>query len=142
LKHFHILQNKHYRMLTTQNTEICASGTFSWKPIKHLIRPSFDLQFKNISNGDKYTFHFTSGYMIQEDDNKISIINTTSNIHNCSITFDKNKVRLVSRLNTEQMRENCKTFAEELASYVFHPARLERICEAYELELEEYFELV
>jgi len=40
------------------------------------------------------------------------------------------------------MRENCKGFAEELASYVFHPARLLRICETYGLELEDYFELV
>ena len=40
------------------------------------------------------------------------------------------------------MSENCQQFAEELAAYVFHPVRLRRICETYDLDLEEYFERV
>ena len=53
-----------------------------------------------------------------------------------------NAIHLFARLDTEKMRENCKTFARELAEYVFHPTRLLRLCDAYGLELEEYFECV
>ena len=58
------------------------------------------------------------------------------------LSANPNALHLVARLNTKQMRENCKAFAEELAAYVFHPVRLLRICDAYGLELDEYFELV
>jgi hypothetical protein len=35
------------------------------------------------------------------------------------------------------MREKNMAFAEELATHVFHPARLNRICETYGLDWEE-----
>jgi len=59
-----------------------------------------------------------------------------------NLSSNPNATPLFARLNTEKMRENCKPFAEELTAYVFHPVRLMRVCEAYGLELEEYFELV
>ena len=58
------------------------------------------------------------------------------------LSANPNAIHLLAQLNTEKMRENCKAFAEELATYVFHPMRLMRICESYGLELEEYFECV
>jgi hypothetical protein len=59
-----------------------------------------------------------------------------------ALLANPNAFHLFARLHTEKMRENCKAFAEELSAYVFHPARLMRICEVYGLELDEYFELV
>lgn len=38
------------------------------------------------------------------------------------------------------MRENCKPFAEELASYVFHPLRLQNMSTAYGFEMDEYMD--
>ena len=58
------------------------------------------------------------------------------------LSTNPNAIHLLAPLNTEKMKENCKVFAEELAAYVFHPVRLLRICENYDLELEEYFELI
>jgi hypothetical protein len=40
------------------------------------------------------------------------------------------------------MEENCKYFAEELIKYVFHPIRLERMAEQYQMELSDYIELL
>jgi hypothetical protein len=58
------------------------------------------------------------------------------------LSRNPNVMHLLAPLNIEKMRENCKAFAEELAAYVFHPTRLLRICETYEIELPDYFELV
>ena len=58
------------------------------------------------------------------------------------LSIHPNAIHLIAPLDTEKMKENCKAFAEELASCVFHPLRLLRICENYGLELDEYFELV
>jgi len=58
------------------------------------------------------------------------------------LSVNPNAIHLLARLNTKKMRDNCKPFAEELAAYVFHPSRLERICKLYNMELDEYFELV
>jgi hypothetical protein len=40
------------------------------------------------------------------------------------------------------MREKCKPFAEELARAVFNPIRAQRMATLYELELDQYFELL
>jgi hypothetical protein len=53
-----------------------------------------------------------------------------------------NAIRLLAWLDTEKMISNCKPFAEELVKYVFHPLRLQRLCTVYNLDLEEYFEMV
>ena len=45
-------------------------------------------------------------------------------------------------LDTEKMRLNCKEFARELAAYVFQPQRLTKLCETYNIEFEDYFEMV
>jgi hypothetical protein len=58
------------------------------------------------------------------------------------LSSNPNAVRLFTSLNTEKMRSNCKSFAEELVKYVFHPLRLQRLCDTHNLELEEYFEMV
>ena len=40
------------------------------------------------------------------------------------------------------MKENCKEFAEELASHVFHPKRLNKITEIYNISVYDYLELI
>jgi hypothetical protein len=48
----------------------------------------------------------------------------------------------IAPLDTAKMRSNCQAFAEELTAYVFHPTRLQRVCDTYNLDLDEYFEMV
>jgi hypothetical protein len=40
------------------------------------------------------------------------------------------------------MREKCKTFAEELAKVVFNPMRAQRMADQYDLDMDEYLELL
>jgi hypothetical protein len=55
---------------------------------------------------------------------------------------NSNAVHLFTELNTNVMRENCKTFAEELAKSVFNPVRAKRMANLYELDMDQYFELL
>ena len=58
------------------------------------------------------------------------------------LSQNPNAIHLLCKLNTEQMRLNCRSFAEELTTYVFHPVRLSRITQCYNIDLDEYFELL
>ena len=49
------------------------------------------------------------------------------------LSFNQN----IFKLDCKQMKKNCQSFAEELASYVFNPARLHRFAEKYNLTFEE-----
>jgi hypothetical protein len=40
------------------------------------------------------------------------------------------------------MRENMKDFCEELVKTVFHPKRIQQICNIYGLDMVDYLELV
>jgi hypothetical protein len=51
-------------------------------------------------------------------------------------------IHLMVKLNKKQMFLNCKSFAEELTKYVFHPSRLSRITQCYNIDLDEYFDLM
>ena len=82
-------------------------------------------------------------FWLSKNPNAISLLEQNiEKINWRHLSINPNAISLLARLNTEKMRENCKAFAEELTAYVFHPVRLMRVCEAYGLELEEYFELV
>ena len=82
-------------------------------------------------------------YMLSANPNAIPILEKNlDKVDWKYLSENPNALHLFTKLDTEKMRKNCKKFAEELAAYVFHPARLLRICETYGLELDEYFELV
>jgi len=49
---------------------------------------------------------------------------------------------LIAPLNHEKMKAQCKEFYEELVSYVFNPARVMRMAGNFELDLDEYLELI
>jgi hypothetical protein len=51
-------------------------------------------------------------------------------------------IHLLAPLNHNKMKEQCKPFYEELVSYVFNPVRVMRIADAFELDLDEYLELI
>jgi hypothetical protein len=58
------------------------------------------------------------------------------------LSLNPNAIRLFTELDTNAMRENCKTFAEELAKSVFNPVRAQRMANLYDMNMEQYFELL
>jgi hypothetical protein len=59
-----------------------------------------------------------------------------------NLAMNSNLLELFTRLDCEAMRNNCKAFAEELAAYVFHPVRLERFTEKYNISVFDYMDSV
>ncbi len=53
-----------------------------------------------------------------------------------------NAIHLSFSLNYEKMKHHMKGFCEELVQTVFHPKRLQSICDVYGLDMVEYLELV
>ena len=45
-------------------------------------------------------------------------------------------------LDTDYMKEKCMPFAEDLAAYVFHPERVERIAGFHHMDFDKYMELI
>ena len=82
-------------------------------------------------------------YRLSQNPNAIHLLEThLDKVNWLYLSVNENAIHLLKTLNTEKMRSNCQAFAEELAAYVFHPLRLQRLCDTYGLELEEYFEMV
>ena len=82
-------------------------------------------------------------YMLSKNPNAIHILEQNlDKVDWYWLSYNPNAIHLFSKLDTNKMRENNKAFAEELVSKVFHPMRLGRICETYNLELEELVELM
>jgi hypothetical protein len=40
------------------------------------------------------------------------------------------------------MKENCREFNKELIEYVYHPIRLIKLTKSYNVDLDEYLELI
>jgi hypothetical protein len=66
---------------------------------------------------------FLDGIQIQVDWTQLSMN------HFCSLDYQK-------------MLLNMKDFCEELVEVVFHPKRIQRICDTYQLDMTDYIELV
>ena len=53
------------------------------------------------------------------------------------LSLNPNAIHLFAKLDQNTMRLNCQPFAEDLMKYVLNPARLVKLCELYNLDLEE-----
>ena len=53
------------------------------------------------------------------------------------LSLNENATHLLIKLDTNKMKENMKTFAEELVAYVFHPVRLNRIATRLGMDLDD-----
>ena len=58
------------------------------------------------------------------------------------LSSNNNICDLICKYNYEEMRNSMKDFCEELVKKVFHPLRLQRICDHYGLEMTEYFDIM
>ena len=89
-------------------------------------------------NLDKVGWH-----LLSRNTNAIHILELyPSKIYWDNLSCNPNAIHLFIKLNTEQMRLNCRSFAEELSKYVFHPVRLSRLSQCYNIDLTDYFELM
>jgi len=93
---------------------------------------------------------FKPKFILNKDINWYNLSSNPNAIHLLEQNIDKiswnalsenpNAINLLFNLDVILMRENCKSFAEELTAYVFHPLRLQNISNTYGIELEEYIE--
>jgi len=58
------------------------------------------------------------------------------------LCVNRNAIHLLVKLDIEKMRKKCESFAKELAEYVFHPTRSQRIADLYGYDMVEYFDLI
>ena len=82
-------------------------------------------------------------FLLSKNPNAIHILEKNLNkVYWSDLSENPNAIHLLAKLNTEQTRLNCRSFAEELTKYVFHPVRLSRLSQCYNIDLTEYFELM
>ncbi len=75
--------------------------------------------------------------------NAIPILEKNVNkIHWGHFSRNHNILQLVAKINYAKMKENCRQFAEELASYTFHPTRIIRMSSAYLMQEYEYLDII
>ena len=68
------------------------------------------------------------------------IFNLNENIDWSYLSKNINAIHLLAPLNHLKMKEQNKEFFEELVSYVFHPLRISRFSEFYNISEIEYLE--
>ena len=63
-------------------------------------------------------------------------------ISKSNLFFLKYKMIDNQSLNYKEMQQQNKDFCEELVKKVFHPERIQRICDTYNMDMTEYLDLV
>jgi hypothetical protein len=58
------------------------------------------------------------------------------------LSGNPNALHLLFSLDHKKMLENTKDFCEELVKTVFNPIRAQRMAKLYELDMDEYLELL
>ena len=82
-------------------------------------------------------------YNLSSNPNAIRILEQNPDkINWWHLSKNRNAIHLLAQLDHKKMREQCKEFAQELLSYVLHPARLMRLANEMDMDLEEYMEFL
>jgi hypothetical protein len=58
------------------------------------------------------------------------------------LSSNPNALHLLFEYDYIKMKEKCRPLAKELAERVFHPARLLRLCGEYNMEFDEYMDII
>ena len=58
------------------------------------------------------------------------------------VSRNPNALHMLFKYDYKEMKEKCQPIVEELAKRVFHPARLMRLCDVYNVEFDEYIEII
>ena len=71
-------------------------------------------------------------FSLSHNPNAIQIIKPLN-----SLSHNPNAIQIIKPLNYDAMKQTMQPFAEELAAYVFHPLRMNRIAVQYNIPFEE-----
>jgi hypothetical protein len=58
------------------------------------------------------------------------------------LCYNPNALHLLFQLDYDEMKKNIEPFSKELTEYVFHPMRLAKIANKFQLDFDEYIELL
>lgn len=97
----------------------------------HLLEQNFDKIYWDMMALNKNAVHILKNNL--DKIRGVALVN---------LGLNPNIAQILGVIDYEKMRSNCEPFAKELAEYVFHPSRLVRICNTYELDLADYMELI
>ena len=80
---------------------------------------------------------------LSENPNAIPILEKNlDKVKWCLISGNPNALHLLFSLDHKTMLENMKDFCEELVKVLFNPIRVQRMADLYELDMDQYFELL
>ena len=80
---------------------------------------------------------------LSENPNAIHILKKNINKINWHWIYkNSNAIHMLFTYDYLLMKKKMSLFAENLAQYVFHPSRLLRLCEKYEISLYDYNEII
>jgi hypothetical protein len=71
----------------------------------------------------------------------ISILKKQLKLHWKNLSQNPNALHLLFPLDYGKMKKNIRQFSKELTEYVFHPVRLGRLADKFQMEFDEYIEL-
>ena len=72
----------------------------------------------------------------------VGLLQMCCNIPNYKNFKSKDGWWIINSYNYTKMRERNKNFCEELVKKVFHPERIQRICDAYNMDMTQYLDLI
>ena len=58
------------------------------------------------------------------------------------LSKNNNVCKIICKYDYKKMMDNMKDFCEDLVKYVFHPKRLDRLCEKYSMHMFDLLELL
>jgi len=67
--------------------------------------------------------------------------NNMDKVNRVKLSRNPNAIHLLCKLDYLSMKENMSRMSEELASVVFHPKRLLKICDDYNIEFDEVMDI-
>ena len=77
-------------------------------------------------------------YMLSQNPNAINLLKENPDkIHCDMLSKNPNIMEIICDLDYEAMKRSMQPFAEELAAYVFHPVRMNRIAERNNIPFDE-----
>jgi hypothetical protein len=162
LFYFHILmkpiyENKHlYELVKSQNFNMLDNDWYKYieielKPLYIKLFGSHGAMHKAMQNTFRSDILFFNDLLRTRIHYNISRTNATFlylvydsyfEYHRNFFSIQNIYLPLLSILKYDKMREQMKPLAEELIEKVFHPLRLCRICDKFNLDLEEYLQLI
>lgn len=138
----HLLERYHPNFTEFMRTSCLARAKLAMNPNAiHLLKPNLKQKPHNfewwhfMKNPSPKAVPFLAHFIKQAEAYKINWFDLGSNpnLHQItqSMQFDFNA-----------MFNQCRPFAKELSAYVLHPVRVMKLCDAYEMDMEEYLDAI